>query len=133
MSRSEELRRIFKDFDETKFTVVEPLIEEAVYLEEQMLSLKQYPFIKSREYKGEIQTKVTAAGKQYREYLQTYVNIIDKLCRKSLTCVCYGVIITEVFMHYAMIFVNCIFNIAAAHNIERRAKLTGCVDCTNRR
>jgi hypothetical protein len=81
LSRSEELRRIFKDFDETKFTVVEPLIEEAVYLEEQMLSLKQYPFIKSREYKGEIQTKVTAAGKQYREYLQTYTNIIDKLCR----------------------------------------------------
>lgn len=80
-SRSEELRRIFKDFDETKFTVVEPLIDEAVYLEEQMLSLKKYPFIKSREFKGEIQTKVTAAGKQYREYLQTYTNIIDKLCR----------------------------------------------------
>lgn len=81
MSRSEELRKIFKDFDETKFTVVEPLIDEAVYLEAQMVSLKKYPFIKSREYKGEIQTKVTAAGKQYREYLQTYTNIIDKLCR----------------------------------------------------
>lgn len=81
MSRSEELRKIFKDFDETKFTVVEPLIEEAVYLEEQMLSLKKYPFIKSREYKGEIQTKVTAAGKQYREYLQTYINLVDKLCK----------------------------------------------------
>lgn len=80
-TRSEELRKIFKDFDETKFTVVEPLIDEAVYLEEQMLSLKKYPFIKSREFKGEIQTKVTAAGKQYREYLQTYTNIIDKLCR----------------------------------------------------
>lgn len=81
MSRSEDLRKIFKDFDETKFKVVEPLIDEAVYLEEQMLSLKKYPFIKSREFKGEIQTKVTAAGKQYREYLQTYTNIIDKLCR----------------------------------------------------
>lgn len=81
MSRSEELRRIFKDFDETKFTVVEPLIDEAVYLEEQMRFLKKFPLIKSREYKGEIQTKVTAAGKRYREYLQTYTNIIDKLCR----------------------------------------------------
>lgn len=81
MSRSEDLRKIFKDFDETKFKVVEPLIDEAVYLEGQMLSLKKYPFIKSREFKGEIQTKVTAAGKQYREYLQTYTNIIDKLCR----------------------------------------------------
>ena len=81
MSRSEDLRKIFKDFDETKFKVVEPLIDEAVYLEEQMIALRQYPFIKSREYKGEIQTKVTAAGKQYREYLQTYTNIIDKLCR----------------------------------------------------
>lgn len=81
MSRSEQLQKIFKDFDETKFAVIEPLIAEAVYLEEQMLMLKKYPFIKSREYKGEIQTKVTAAGKQYREYLQTYTNIIDKLCR----------------------------------------------------
>lgn len=81
MSRSEELREIFKDFDETKFKVIDPLITEAVFLEEQMTSLKKYPFIKSREYKGEIQTKVTAAGKQYREYLQTYTNIIDKLCR----------------------------------------------------
>lgn len=80
-TRSEELRKIFKDFDETKFTVVEPLIDEAVYLEEQMLSLKKYPFIKSREFKGEIQTKVTAAGKQYREYLQTYINLVDKLCK----------------------------------------------------
>lgn len=80
-NRSEELRKIFKDFDETKFAVIEPLIDEAVYLEGQMTSLKKYPFIKSREFKGEIQTKVTAAGKQYREYLQTYTNIIDKLCR----------------------------------------------------
>ena len=80
-SRSEELRQIFKDFDETKFKVIDPLIDEAVFLEEQMTSLKKYPFIKSREFKGEIQTKVTAAGKQYREYLQTYTNIIDKLCR----------------------------------------------------
>jgi hypothetical protein len=81
MSRSEELRRIFKEFDETKFTVVSPLIDEAVYIEEQMRFLKNFPLIKSREYNGEIQTKVTAAGKQYREYLQTYTNIIDKLCR----------------------------------------------------
>lgn len=81
MSRSEELRKIFKDFDETKFKVIDPLIDEAVFLEEQMLSLKKYPFIKSREFKGEIQTKVTAAGKQYREYLQTYINLVDKLCK----------------------------------------------------
>lgn len=81
MSRSEELRRIFKDFDETKFTVVGPLIDEAVYIEEQMRFLKNFPLIKSREYKGEIQTKVTAAGKQYREYLQTYINLVDKLCK----------------------------------------------------
>lgn len=81
MSRKEELKQLFKDFDEKKFKVVEPLIDEAVYLEEQMTSLKKFPFIKSREFKGEVQTKVTAAGKQYREYLQTYTNIVDKLCR----------------------------------------------------
>ena len=80
-SRTELLRDVFKDIDEGKRTIIDNLIDEAVFLEERMTELKKYPFIKSREYNGDLQTKQTAAGKQYREYLQTYTNIIDKLAR----------------------------------------------------
>lgn len=80
MARVDELRDIFKSLDENKQKIVSPLIEEAVFLEEQMTELKKYPFIKFHPTNPNLQ-KVTAAGKQYREFLQTYTNIIDKLCR----------------------------------------------------
>ena len=79
--KASELREIFKGIDENKQKIVSPLIDEAVFLEEQLNKLKEYPFIKSREVDGVLQTKQTAAGKMYREYLQTLTNIIDKLAR----------------------------------------------------
>ena len=86
MSRIDELKKIFKDVDEGKRVVVDRLIEEAVFLEERLAELKKYPHIKFKEVKrpsGEVDLlqKVTAAGKQYREYLQTYTNIIRALER----------------------------------------------------
>lgn len=80
MSRAEKLREIFKDIDEGKREIVETLIEEAAFLEVQMSELKKYPFIKIHPQNPNLQ-KITAAGKQYREFLQTYTNIIDKLAR----------------------------------------------------
>lgn len=80
MSRTEELKNIFKDVDEGKRKIVDRLIDEAVYLEERLEELKKYPPIKFHPKNPNLQ-KVTAAGKQYREYLQTYTNIVDKLCR----------------------------------------------------
>ena len=78
--RTEELRDLFKDIDEGKRKLIDSLIVEAVFLEKQMTELKNYPFIKFHPTNPNLQ-KVTAAGKQYRELLQTYTNIIDKLCR----------------------------------------------------
>ena len=80
MSRADELHELFKDIDEGKRKIVYGLIDEAVFIEGQMVELKKYPFIKFHPKNPNLQ-KVTAAGKQYREYLQTYTNIIDKLCR----------------------------------------------------
>lgn len=80
MSRAEELKNVFKDIDEGKRNIIDNLIDEAVFLEGQLSKLKEYPFIKFHPKNPELQ-KVTAAGKQYREFLQTYTNIIDKLCR----------------------------------------------------
>ena len=80
MSRAEELHSIFKDMDEGKRKIIDVLIDEAVFLEQQMTELKKYPFIKFHPQNTNMQ-KITAAGKQYREFLQTYTNIIDKLAR----------------------------------------------------
>lgn len=80
MGRADELHKIFEDVDEGKRAIVNNLIDEAVYLEKQLTELKKYPFIKFHPQNPELQ-KITAAGKQYREFLQTYVNLIDKLCK----------------------------------------------------
>ncbi len=80
MSRADELHKIFEGIDDGKKTIVMNLIDEAVFLETQLQELKKYPHIKFHPTNPNLQ-KVTAAGKQYREYLQTYTNIMDKLCR----------------------------------------------------
>lgn len=80
MERAEELHDLFKGIDEGKRKIVSALIDEAVFVEGQLLELKKYPFIKIHPDNPTMQ-KVTVAGKQYRDYLQTYTNIIDKLCR----------------------------------------------------
>ncbi len=80
MSRADDLHKIFEGIDDGKKTIVTNLIDEAVFLETQMQELKKYPHIKIHPTNPDLQ-KVTAAGKQYREYVQTYTNIIDKLCR----------------------------------------------------
>ena len=86
MTRAEKLHNIFKDVDEGKKAIVSKLIDEAVFLEGQLAELKKFKFLKSKTVKktdGEevLLQKVTAAGKQYREYLQTYTNIIRALER----------------------------------------------------
>ena len=80
MNRADDLRKVFADIDDGKRVVIDKLIDEAVFLETQMEELKKYPFIKFHPQNPNLQ-KITAAGKQYREFLQTYTNIIDKLAR----------------------------------------------------
>lgn len=80
MTRAEELRTVFSGVDENKRKIVTQLIDEVLYLEKQLTKLKKYPAIKVHPQNPELQ-KVTAAGKHYRELLQTYTNIIDKLTR----------------------------------------------------
>lgn len=80
MDRATELKNIFKDCDEGKRVIVDRLIDEAVYLEERLTELKKYPHIKFHPTNPALQ-KITAAGKQYRETLQTYTNIIRALER----------------------------------------------------
>lgn len=77
MTRKEELLHIFDQIEDTKGIII-PLIDEVVFLEEQLDSLRKLPFIKVHPAYPDIQ-KATPAAKQYKELLQQYNNCIKIL------------------------------------------------------
>ena len=77
MNRKQELLKIFENVDDTK-GIIAPMIEDVVFLEEQLQALRQLPFIKVHPQYPDIQ-KPTAAAKQYKELLQQYNNCIKIL------------------------------------------------------
>lgn len=79
MSRKDELNDIFKDIDSNVKKLVDPLIDEIIFLEESMNNLKKLPFIRIHE-KDPTKQKTTPAAKQYKEFSQSYMNAIRILC-----------------------------------------------------
>ena len=73
MTRREELDEIFRDVDEDEKKLVNHLIGEVVFLEEQMTQLKALPFISVHPKNPALQ-KTTSAAKQYKECSQSYMN-----------------------------------------------------------
>lgn len=57
-----------------------PMVDEMVYLEEQLDTLRGLPKIKVHPKDPTIQ-KATPAAKMYKEYLQQYLNIVRILLR----------------------------------------------------
>ena len=78
MKRRDELKKIFEDVGESR-TVIEPLIEDVVFLEEHLSDLRMLPFIRVNPNNPSEQ-KTTPAAKQYKEFLQQYNNCIKILC-----------------------------------------------------
>lgn len=84
MTRKEELIKIFENVEDTK-GIIMPLIDDVVFLEEQLAALRKMPFIKVHPDYPDIQ-KPTAASKQYRELLQQYnqcIKIMTSIIRKD--------------------------------------------------
>lgn len=79
MSRREELKEIFKEVDENERRLVQPLIDEVIFLEVQMQDLKRLPFISIHPKNNALQKK-TEAAKLYKECSQSYMNAIRILC-----------------------------------------------------
>lgn len=77
MDRKEELLKVI----ENEPTLV-PLIDEVVYLEEQLDELRKLPKIKVHPSDPSKQ-KTTPAAKLYKEMLQQYTNIIRILIRAT--------------------------------------------------
>lgn len=78
VSRREELLQLFEDGPQ----LLDPLISEAVYLEEQLDYLRDLPKIRVNPKDPSMQ-KATPAAKLYKEYLQQYVNVMKVLLNKT--------------------------------------------------
>lgn len=77
MNRKEELVKIFDQVDDAKGIIL-PLIDDVVFLEEQLQELRKLPFIRVSKQDPSLQ-KATPAAKQYKELLQQYNNCIKIL------------------------------------------------------
>ena len=79
MSRKEELTSIIckNDIDSAE---AEQLIDEIVFIEEQLVELKKLPFICVNP-KNPMQQKTTPAAKLYKEMLQQYNNSLKLLLK----------------------------------------------------
>lgn len=77
MNRKDELLKIFEDVDDQK-GVIRPLIDDVVFLEEQLSYLRTLPMIRVNPT-DKSQQKVTPAQKEYKEFLQQYSNCIKIL------------------------------------------------------
>lgn len=74
-NRREELEKILNDANNS---VVSPLIDEILYLEDQLNYLRDLPKIRVNPADNS-QQKATPAAKLYKEYLQQYLNAIKLL------------------------------------------------------
>ena len=79
MDRKTEFLSLLKDGNQEELKARQ-LIDELVFLEQQMTELKKYPFIAINP-KNPSQQKPTAASRQYKEFLQQYNNSLRLLLR----------------------------------------------------
>ena len=75
MTRREKLNEIFKDIDENKKELINPLLDNIAFLEEQMEELKRLPFIQVHP-KDPTKQRTTKVAKLYKEHSQSYMNAI---------------------------------------------------------
>lgn len=79
MARKEELLKCFENIDESQKNIIIKLVDDMIFLENELESLRNLPMIKVHPKNPELQ-KVTVAGKLYKDYLQQYNNIVKTLC-----------------------------------------------------
>lgn len=77
MNRKEELLKIIDGNTTLTF-----LVDEILFLEDQLIELKKLPFIKVNP-NNPMQQKATPAAKQYKEFLQQYNNCIKVIGRAT--------------------------------------------------
>ena len=78
MDRKGELLSIIKDYGAKTEVEARQLVDEIVFGEEQLVTVKKYPFL-SVNPNNPLQQKATPAAKQYKELLQQYNNCLRLL------------------------------------------------------
>ena len=78
MTRLEELKDIFAKVDPEKAAVISPLLPQVVFMEDRLEELQKVPHIRIHP-KNPARQEITAAGKQYKETMQAYLNAIKVL------------------------------------------------------
>lgn len=79
MTRREELSKLFSELDGNIQTIVSPMLEDLVFIEEQLEELRKQPFIKYHPKDPTIQ-KATPASKLYKDLLAQEKDIVRILC-----------------------------------------------------
>lgn len=79
MDRKEELLKAFEEVDEGIKDIVVPMIDDVVFLEEQLRDLRRLPLLRIHPTDPTKQ-QATPAAKMYKEFLQQYNNCIKILC-----------------------------------------------------
>lgn len=72
MSRREELLNLIP---EESLQLLTDVVDELVFLEDKLTELKKLPFIQVHPSDSSVQRN-TPAGKQYKEFLQQYINCV---------------------------------------------------------
>lgn len=78
MTRLEQLQEIFSGIDDDKKRVIEPLISDVVFMEEELVKLKALPHIRV-DKKNTMRQETTPAFKQWKDMQQQYLNAIKVL------------------------------------------------------
>lgn len=76
--RLEQLQEVFNCIDDDKKRVIEPLLHDVVYMEEQLTVLKELPHIRYNKNNPQRQ-EATPAFKQWKDMQQQYLNAIKVL------------------------------------------------------
>lgn len=82
MGRKEELLQIVCKDGMNNDVKAKQLVDEIIFIEEQLVELRKLPFININP-KNPMQQKTTPAAKQYKELLQQYNNSLRLLLRLS--------------------------------------------------
>jgi hypothetical protein len=83
MTRKEELTKYICKTDEDKIAMV-PIIEQMVFLENQLDKLREMPFLQVHP-NDQSRQRATPAAKQYKELLQQYTNILKIVTKQTGT------------------------------------------------
>lgn len=76
--RLASLKAIFEKVDPDKAAVISPLLPQVVFMEDRLEELQKVPHIRIHP-KNPARQMITAAGKQYKETMQAYLNAVKVL------------------------------------------------------